>query len=76
MLRYTLPNEPLPINSLSVVGIVMKVVGLMVARRRRTMESVLAKSACSLSGLENFYNADSNETYSDCIEYLLPPDAR
>ena len=51
---YTVPNEPLPINSSSVVGTVMNAVGLMVARKLRTVERVLAKSAYSLSGLENF----------------------
>ena len=35
-----MPNEPHPINSRPVVGTVMKEVGLMVARKRRTTESV------------------------------------
>ena len=43
-LRKTLPNEPRPMYC-PMVGTVTKSVGLMVARKRRAVESVLAKRA-------------------------------
>ena len=45
---WTRPNEPFPIKY-PMVGTVKKSVGLMVARKRRALESVLAKLAYSLS---------------------------
>ena len=51
--RWTLPNKPLSIYC-PMVGTVTKSVWPMVARKRRAVESVLAKRAYSLSGLENF----------------------
>ena len=51
--RWTLPNKPLSIYCPMVVT-VTKSSGLMVVRKRRAVESVLAKCACTLSELEIF----------------------
>ena len=48
-----MPNEPLPINSSSAVGNVMKAVGLIVARKLRTVRRALANGAFTFSWLIN-----------------------
>ena len=54
MPRQTWLDEPLPIDSRPGVVTLTKAVGRMVSRKRRAVESLLAKRASSLSGLEIF----------------------